>query len=80
MEIFIEVVWYCGEVFDYLLIFGLLGFGKMIFVNIVVNEFNVNIKMMFGFVFEKVGDFVVFLINFEEGDVFFIDEIYWLSL
>lgn len=50
------------------------------FVNIVVNEMGVNIKIMLGFVFEKVGDLVVLFINFECNDVLFIDEIYCLSL
>lgn len=70
----------CDDVFDYLFIFGLLGLGKIMFVNIVVNEMGVNIKIIFGFVFEKVGDFVVLFINFECNDVLFIDEIYCLSL
>lgn len=76
MEIFIEVVWQCEDVLDYLLIFGLLGLGKIILVNIVVNEMGVNIKIILGLVLEKVGDFVVLLINFECNDVLFIDEIY----
>lgn len=45
-------------------------------VNIVVNEMGVNIKIILGLVFEKVGDLVVLLINLECNDVFFIDEIY----
>lgn len=40
----------------------------------------VNICIILGFVLEKVGDLVVLLINFEENDVLFIDEIYCLSL
>lgn len=67
-----------NEVLDYFLIFGLLGLGKIMFVNIVVNEMGVNICFIFGFVFEKVGDLVVMFINFEFYDVFFIDEIYCL--
>lgn len=70
----------CDDVLDYLFIFGLLGLGKIMFVNIVVNEMGVNIKIMLGFVFEKVGDLVVLFINFECNDVLFIDEIYCLSL
>lgn len=63
-----------------MLIFGFLGLGKIILVNIVVNEMGVNICIILGFVLEKVGDLVVLLINFEENDVLFIDEIYCLSL
>lgn len=80
MEIFIKVVKLCGDVFDYLLIFGFLGLGKIMFVNIVVNEMGVNLCMIFGLVLEKVGDLVAMFINFELYDVLFIDEIYCLSL
>lgn len=80
MEIFIKVVKLCGDVFDYLLIFGFLGLGKIMFVNIVVNEMGVNLCMIFGLVLEKVGDLVVMFINFELYDVLFIDEIYCLLL
>lgn len=80
MEIFIQVVKLCGDVFDYLLIFGLSGLGKIILVNIVVNEMGVNLCIIFGLVLEKVGDFVVMFINFELYDVLFIDEIYCFLL
>lgn len=80
MEIFIKVVKLCGDVFDYLLIFGFLGLGKITFVNIVVNEMGVNLCTIFGSVLEKVGDLVAMFINFELYDVLFIDEIYCLSL
>lgn len=76
MELFIYVVCGCQEVFDYMLIFGLLGLGKMILVNIIVQEMGVFIKSIFGLVFECFGDFVVLLINLEVGDVLFVDEIY----
>lgn len=65
---------------DYVLIFGFLGLGKIILVNIVVNEMGVNLCIIFGLVLEKVGDLVVMLINLELYDVLFIDEIYWLFL
>lgn len=80
MEIFIKAVKLCGDVFDYLLIFGFLGLGKIMFVNIVVNEMGVNLCMIFGLVLEKVGDLAVMFINFELYDVLFIDEIYCLLL
>lgn len=43
-------------------------------------EFGVNFCVILGLVIVKVGDFVVLLINFEEWDVFFIDEIYCFNL
>lgn len=63
-----------------MLLFGFFGFGKIMLVYIIVYEFGVNICVIFGFVIEKFGDFVVILINLlEEGDVLFIDEIYCLG-
>lgn len=52
----------------------------MIFFYIIVNELQVELKMIFGFVLEKFGDLVGLFINLEEGDVFFIDEIYCLNM
>lgn len=80
MEIFIKVAKLRGDVFDYLLIFGFSGLGKITFVNIVVNEMGVNLRTIFGSVLEKAGDLVAMFINFESYDVLFIDEIYRLSL
>lgn len=80
MEIFIFVVKGWQEVFDYILIFGFFGLGKIMLVNIIVNEMGGSLKSMFGLVLECVGDLVVMFINFEYGDVLFVDEIYCLSL
>lgn len=63
MKIYIEVVKLCNEVLDYVLFYGLLGFGKMIFVNIVVNELGVNLCIILGLVIEWLGDLVVLLMN-----------------
>lgn len=62
--------------FDYVFLYGLFGFGKIIFVFIVVNEMGVELCMIFGFVIERSGDLVVILMVLELGDVLFIDEIY----
>lgn len=79
IKIFIEVVKKRKELFDYVFLYGLFGFGKIILVNIIVNEMGVDIKVIFGFVIERVGDFVVIFINIGENNILFIDEIYRLN-
>lgn len=76
--IYIDVVKGCGDVFDYVLIFGLFGLGKIILSYVIVNELGVVLWVMLGLVIEKVGDLVVLLINLQLYDVLFIDEIYCL--
>lgn len=78
--VFIESVWMCGKVMDYMLFYGFLGLGKMMLVQIMVCELGVNFKMILGLVLVCVGDFVVILINLEVCDVLFIDEIYCMNL
>lgn len=60
-------------------LYGLLGFGKIILVSIIVNEMGVNLRIMLGFVIERVGDLVVIFMNLNENDVLFIDEIYRIN-
>lgn len=79
IKIFIEAVKKRKELFDYVFLYGLFGFGKIILVNIIVNEMGVDIKVIFGFVIERVGDFVVIFINIGENNILFIDEIYRLN-
>lgn len=77
--IFVKVVCLWVEVLDYVFLYGFFGLGKMILSNIIVNELGVGFKVILGLVLDKLGDLVGVLISLEFNDVFFIDEIYWLS-
>lgn len=64
---------------DYVFLYGLLGLGKIILVNIIVKEMGGDLKVILGLVIERVGDLVVILIILKDYDVLFIDEIYRLN-
>lgn len=76
LQLVIEGVKNCGGILDYILLFGLLGLGKMLLVMIIVVELGFLLWVMLGLVLECVGDLVVMLFNLVEYDVLFIDEIY----
>lgn len=58
------MVKFCYELLDYVLFFGFFGLGKIILFNIIVNEMEVNICIVLGFLLERFGDLVVILLGF----------------
>ena len=67
------------ESLDHILLFGPPGLGKTTLSRIIANEMNVNIKITSGPILDKPGDLAGILTNFEDNDIFFIDEIHRLS-
>jgi len=76
LEIAISGVKKRGHQLDHILFYGPPGLGKTTISKIVANELNVNIKVVTGTSIEKAGDIAKILMNLEEGDVLFIDEIH----
>lgn len=76
LQLLFEVVCFQGCFVDYIFFVGFLGFGKIIFVMIVVYESDWLFWLFSGLVIQYVGDFVVLLLSLVFGEVFFIDEIY----
>lgn len=79
MNIFIQAAVKRSEPLDHLLIYGPPGLGKTTLANIVANEMGVSIKTTSGPTIEKQGDLAALLMNLEENDVLFIDEIHRLN-
>lgn len=65
-----------GHQLDHLLFYGPPGLGKTTISMIIANELGSNIKIVTGTSIEKPADLSMLLMNIEEGDVLFIDEIH----
>lgn len=65
-----------GHQLDHILFYGPPGLGKTTISQIIANELNVNIKIVTGTSIEKASDIAMLLMNIEEGDILFIDEIH----
>ncbi len=65
-----------GHQLDHLLFYGPPGLGKTTISMIIANELGSNIKIVTGTSIEKPSDLSMLLMNIEEGDVLFIDEIH----
>ncbi|MAQ43681.1 MAG: Holliday junction branch migration DNA helicase RuvB [Candidatus Marinimicrobia bacterium] len=79
LKIYIQAAKKRSESLDHLLLFGPPGLGKTTLSRIIANEMNVNIKISSGPILDKPGDLAGILTNFENHDMFFIDEIHRLS-
>ena len=79
LKIYIEAAKARGEALDHLLFYGPPGLGKTTLAGIIANEMNVNMKITSGPAIEKPGEMAAILINLQEGDVLFVDEIHRLN-
>jgi len=79
LKIFVEAAKQRGEALDHVLLHGPPGLGKTTLSYIIANEMEVGIKVSSGPVLDKPGDLAGLLINLEDNDVLFIDEIHRLS-
>ena len=79
IKIFVEAAKRRKEALDHVLLHGPPGLGKTTLSYIIANELGVSIKVTSGPVLDKPGDLAGLLMNLEEGDILFIDEIHRLS-
>ena len=79
LKIYIQAAKNRSESLDHVLLFGPPGLGKTTLSRIIANEMSVNIKVTSGPVIDKPGDLAGILTNFNDFDIFFIDEIHRLS-
>lgn len=66
-------------ILDHMIFEGSAGLGKTSIAFVIANEMNSDIKITQGTSMESVADLVSNIINLEEGDIFFIDEIHALK-
>tara|TARA_B100001123_G_scaffold151086_1_gene174746 strand:- start:1260 stop:2168 length:909 start_codon:yes stop_codon:yes gene_type:complete len=79
LQVYIKAAQKRSESLDHILLFGPPGLGKTTLSRIIAYEMNVNIKVTSGPILDKPGDLAGILTNFEDHDIFFIDEIHRLS-
>ena len=79
LSVYIQAAQKREESLDHILLFGPPGLGKTTLSRIISKEMNVNIKISSGPILDKPGDLAGILTNFENHDIFFIDEIHRLS-
>lgn len=68
-----------GEALDHVLLYGPPGLGKTTLAMLISRELGVGLKTSSGPVLERAGDIAAILTNFEERDVFFVDEIHRMN-
>ena len=78
LRVFVQAAKMRGEALDHTLLHGPPGLGKTTLATIMANELGVGFKVTSGPVLDKPGDLAGILMNLEEHDVLFIDEIHRL--
>lgn len=79
LSIFIEAAKKRGEPLDHVLLYGPPGLGKTTLANIIANEMGGNFHTITGPSLDKAGNLAGILLNLQDKDVLFIDEIHRLS-
>jgi holliday junction DNA helicase RuvB len=68
-----------GDVLDHVLLSGPPGLGKTSLAHIIARELGVNFRQTSGPAIERVGDLAALVVDLQDGDVLFIDEIHRLA-
>lgn len=79
LKIFIEAAKMRDEPLDHVLLYGPPGLGKTTLANIIANEMGGNFHAITGPSLDKAGNLAGILLNLQDRDVLFIDEIHRLS-
>lgn len=76
LKVYIEAAKMRHEALDHVLLYGPPGLGKTTLAAIIAHEMGVNFRITSGPAIERPGDLAALLMNMDEGDVLFIDEIH----
>ena len=76
LKVYIEAAKIREEALDHVLLYGPPGLGKTTLAAIIAAELGVNFRITSGPAIERPGDLAAMLMNLDEGDVLFIDEIH----
>ncbi|HEY2105571.1 MAG TPA: Holliday junction branch migration DNA helicase RuvB [Candidatus Binataceae bacterium] len=68
-----------GDVLDHVLLSGPPGLGKTSLAHIIARELGVNFRQTSGPAIERAGDLAALVVDLQQGDVLFIDEIHRLA-
>ncbi len=68
-----------GDVLDHVLLSGPPGLGKTSLAHIIARELRVNFRQTSGPAIERAGDLAALVVDLQQGDVLFIDEIHRLA-
>ena len=79
LRVFIAAAKGRGESLDHVLLHGPPGLGKTTLAGIIAAEMGVNIRITSGPAIEKAGDLAALLMNLNENDILFVDEIHRLN-